>query len=130
MSYWLIKTILVIGLLAVAYLMMRPVRTANHLAIRRLGVVVVIVIASLAVIFPDVLTQLARSIGVYSSVNLLVYILVLAVFTQMAIGYRRDTATDRKLTQLARTVALLSAPKPPRGPSAAAEHRDEVPLDE
>ncbi len=114
MSYWLIKTLLIVGLIAVAYVMLRPVKSANHLALRRLGVMLIVVLAGLSVIFPDVVNRLARMIGVTSGVNLLVYVLFLAVFTQMAVGYRRDLATDRKITALARAVALESAPKPPK----------------
>ncbi len=113
MSYWLIKSLLLVGLLVVAWAMMRPVKSANHLALRRLGVMVIVVLAGLSVIFPDVVNRIARAIGVQSGVNLLVYVLFLAVFTQMATGYRRDLATDRKITTLARAVALESAPKPP-----------------
>lgn len=115
MSYWIIKTLLVVGLFVVAFLMMRPVNTASHLALRRLAVMGIIVLAAVSVIFPEAVTRLAQSIGVYSGVNLLVYILVLAMFTQMAIGYRRDAVNERKLTRLARAIALNSAIKPPRG---------------
>lgn len=126
MSYWFIKTILVIGMVLVAYLMMRPVKNASHLALRRLLVIIVIFLASLAVIFPDVLTRFARSIGVYSGINLIVYILVLAVFTQMAIGYRRDAANERKLTSLARSVALNAAPRPPADHTSGSSKADTV----
>ncbi|MFT0761457.1 DUF2304 domain-containing protein [Scrofimicrobium sp. R131] len=115
MSYWLIKTILIIGLVVVTYFMMRPIKSANHLALRRLGVMLIVVAAGFAVVFPDVINRLAWLIGVTSGVNLLVYVLFLVVFTQMATGYRRDSANDRKLTLLARALALESAPKPPTG---------------
>lgn len=113
MSYWLIKTLLIIGLIIVAWALMRPVKSASHLALRRLGVMLIVIVAGLSVIFPDVVNKIAWAIGVNSGVNLLVYVLFLAVFTQMATGYRRDLATDRKITALSRAIALESAPKPP-----------------
>lgn len=113
MSYWFIKTLLVLGLFLVGFLMMRPARSAGHLALRRLAVMAIIFLAAISVIFPEVVGRLAQAIGVTSGVNLLVYILVLAMFTQMAIGYRRDAVNERKLTRLARAIALNSAPKPP-----------------
>ncbi len=112
MSYWLIKTLLLIGLLVVAYFMLRPVRSAGHLAMRRLGVMLIVAVAVFAVVFPEIVNTVAQAIGVYSGVNLLVYILILAVFTQMATSYRRDVSNERKLTLLARAIALEGAPKP------------------
>lgn len=126
MSYWVIKTLLVLGLFLVGYLMMRPTTSAGHLALRRLAVMAIIIVAAVSVIFPEVVGRLAQAIGVTSGVNLLVYILVLAMFTQMAIGYRRDSVNERKLTRLARAIALNAAPKPPgynppSGEAAAAD---------
>lgn len=121
MSYWLIKTLLLIGLLIVAYFMLRPVKTAGHLALRRLGVMLIVVVAVFAVVFPEVVNAVAKAIGVYSGVNLLVYILILAVFTQMATSYRRDVSNERKLTLLARAIALESAPKPEQTPPGATD---------
>ncbi len=116
MTYWLIKTILILGLLLGAAAMLRPVRSTSHLALRRIGFLLVLLGAGFAVIFPDVLHRTARALGVHSGVNLLVYILFLMVLAQMAVAYRRDLATERKITALARAVALQSAPKPPAEP--------------
>lgn len=113
MSYWLIKSLLLAGLLLVASFMLRPVKNASHLAIRRLGVVFIVVLAGAGVLFPELVSRAARFIGVDSGVNLLVYFLFLVVFTQMATSYRRDTVTEEKITQLARAVALATADKPP-----------------
>lgn len=111
MSYALVKAALIIGLLLVFVFMVRPVKSASHLALRRIGLTIIVVIAAIAVVFPSTINQIARIIGVTSGVNLVVYILVIAVFTQMATSYRRDVATERKITELARAVALLTAPQ-------------------
>lgn len=111
MSYALVKAALIIGLLLVFVFMVRPVKSASHLALRRIGLTLIVVIAAIAVVFPSTVNQIARMIGVTSGVNLVVYILVIAVFTQMATSYRRDVATERKITELARAVALLTAPQ-------------------
>ncbi|MSS83458.1 DUF2304 domain-containing protein [Actinomycetaceae bacterium WB03_NA08] len=112
MQYILIKAVLVIGLLLVAFFMMRPVKSASHLALRRIGMMIIVIAAALAVIFPETLNGLARMIGVASGVNLVVYFLVIVVFAQMATSYRRDMATERKITDLARALALQSTQKP------------------
>lgn len=127
MHYIVIKTILIIGLLAVAYFMLRPVKSASHLALRRIWMMLIVVIAAIAVIFPEWLNGLARVAGVASGVNLVVYILVIAVFTQMATTYRRDLATERKITELSRALALHAAPKPDsiEGAGEVKEHEPE-----
>ncbi len=111
MDYIVIKVLLILGLVLIAYFLMRPVKSASHLALRRIWMMLVVLLAAFAVIFPELLNGLARTIGVASGVNLVVYILVIAVFTQMATSYRRDLATDRKITALSRALALQSAPK-------------------
>lgn len=112
MSYWLIKLILLLGLLGVGIIMLRPVKNASHLAVRRIAMMLITVLAAVSVVFPEILNRVARAIGVDSGTNLLVYILVIAVFTQMASGYRRDVANQRKLTNLARSIAIETAQKP------------------
>lgn len=117
MEYWLIKLLLLGALVVVAYFMMRPAKTASHLALRRMGFMTIVVVAGLAVVFPSVVHRIAGMLGVASGVNLLIYMLILIAFMQMATSYRRDSATDRRLTLLARAQALDAAPKPPRGPA-------------
>ena len=114
MSYWLIKSILVLGLILVTLALLRPVRSTSHLALRRVGFIILLFGSAFAVIFPDVLHRVAKAIGVTSGINLLVYILFLMVLAQMAVAYRRDLATERKITELSRKLALNTAPKPPQ----------------
>lgn len=122
MSYWLIKVILLLALVVVMVVMVKPVKSASHLAMRRLLVLLMVVFAAFAIIFPGTMNQLAWSIGVVSGVNLLVYLLVISFFGQVVSGYRRDAANERKVTLLARAIALQSAPTVP-------EHlRSEAPL--
>lgn len=113
MSYWLIKLLLLLALVVVAIVMVRPVKSANHLALRRLCVFVAVLFAAFAIIFPDTMNRLAWSLGVQSGVNLLVYVLVITFFGQIVSAYRKDTANERKVTLLARAIALQSAPEVP-----------------
>lgn len=113
MSYWLIKVILLLALVVVMVVMVKPVKSASHLAMRRLLVLLMVVFAAFAIIFPGTMNQLAWSIGVVSGVNLLVYLLVISFFGQVVSGYRRDASNERKVTLLARAVALQSAPTVP-----------------
>lgn len=111
-SYWLIKAILILGFIALAFIIVRPVRTENRLALRRLGTLILIIFACFSVIFPGLLNRLAAFIGVDRGINLLVYALVLTVFSQMATAYRRDLENNRKLTALARAIALKDVQYP------------------
>ena len=104
--YWLIKTLLVVSMIAITYFLVRPTKTANSLAVRRIGMLLVIVSAVFAILFPSVFNTFARYIGVASGINLLVYLLTITLFSQMASSYRRDRMLNEKLTTLAREVAL------------------------
>lgn len=112
MNYWLIKTLLVVALIIVTYLVIKPPKTASSLAVRRIGMLLVLASAAVAIVFPEVFNGLARAIGVQSGLNLVVYLLVVALFAQMATSYQRDAAAEAKLTELARQVALQRVDPP------------------
>ncbi|QWW20258.1 DUF2304 domain-containing protein [Schaalia sp. 19OD2882] len=116
-TYWIIKGLLLLALALLAVLVLRPVRTAKHLAVRRLGMLAIIVFACFAVLFPGILNHLATFIGVEKGINLLVYTLVLALFMQMASSYRRDAEAERRLTRLARAIALSNVRPPKASPA-------------
>lgn len=105
-GYWLIRILLLVGLVGIAWSLIHPVRSANHLALRRLTTTLVIAFAMFAVLFPTTLNRIAFHLGVERGVNLLLYVLVLAFFAQMVTAYRRDLDTEKRLTLMARAVAL------------------------
>ena len=109
MDYWFIKAVLILALLVVGYFMVRPTRSDSSLALRRIGLLLVLMAAVFAIIFPEVFNNLARAIGVASGTNLLVYLIVIVILAQMASSYRKDLAAKRKLTALARKLALMEA---------------------
>lgn len=105
-SYWLIKALLILALIAITVVLMRPSRSASSLALRRIGMLLVLVAAVFAILFPGLFNTFAHAVGVSNGTNLLVYLLTIALFTQIASSYRRDTRLDQRLTILAREVAL------------------------
>ncbi len=127
--YWLIKAILLLALLVVGWLIVRPVRSQGHLALRRLLMMLVIVFAMFAVLFPGLLNRLAWRLGVQSGLNLLVYVLVLALFAQIATAYRRDSTVEKRQTGLARAIALATVRPAPPGGSARGDD-DSAPGDD
>lgn len=110
-GYWLIKSLLIVALVAVTYFLVRPSRTASSLALRRIGLLLVLAAAVFAILFPGLFNTFARAVGVSNGTNLLVYLLTIALFAQMASSYRRDSNLDRKLSVLAREVALSNRPE-------------------
>lgn len=124
-TYWLIKAILLVALLLLAVLIIRPVRSARHLAVRRLGMLTIIVFAAFAVLFPGTLNRFAALLGIERGINLLVYALVLAFFMQMASAYRRDSEAEARITHLARAIALSNARVPASSVLPASEDASE-----
>lgn len=129
--YWLIKSLLIIALIAVTYLLVRPARTASTLALRRIGLFLILGAAVFAILFPGVFNKFAFSLGVVTGTNLLVYLLAVALFAQMATSYRRDAAMQARVTALAREVAIQKAVADGEGNPGGrvTEHRDESPTD-
>lgn len=129
--YWLIKSLLIVALIAVTYLLVRPARTASSLALRRIGLFLILGAAVFAILFPGVFNKFALSLGVVNGTNLLVYLLAVALFAQMATSYRRDAAMQARVTALAREVAIQKAVADGKvsDKPGASEHRDESPTD-
>lgn len=111
-SQILIKIVLIAVLVLVLILLMLPSRGARSQAIRTLALVAFFGAAVVAVIFPDLVNRLAAFFGVGRGADLLLYGLT-AVFVAVSLGFiRKLKAQDRKITQLAREMALAGAQKP------------------
>ena len=111
-GYWLIKALLVAGFAVLIWVLVKPARSARYLALRRLGIVVVLGASIVGVLFPSWLNSFASLLGVKHGINLLVYALVVAVFALLANSYRRSVTEEMRITQLARTLALASVRYP------------------
>lgn len=105
-SQWFVKIILILALLSVGYFILKPVKSAQHLAMRRLGMMIFVVFATVAVLFPSTLTRVANWLNIGRGTDLLLYAVVLLFFSSAVTAYRRDAANEKKLTALARTLAL------------------------
>lgn len=112
--YWLIKLLLIGSFIFVIFLLMRPIQSSRALALRRLGVLIMLLAAVYVVMVPSTLTKLAILLGVEKGINLLVYALVVGFFALIATSYRREAAQQRRIEDLARTFALHT----PRFPSS------------
>lgn len=115
-QYVIIRIILIVGIALIGWAMMRPSRTASHLALRRLAMFLLMLVAVLAILFPDLLNGAARLVGVDRGINLLVYLLVLAFLAQLVTSHRRDVDNIRLITAVARAQALANPIFPNRDP--------------
>lgn len=105
----LIQVILVAAIIVIGFLVIRNPGSDSHLAIRRLLLLGFVIVAVLSVIFPQWLSWVASLIGVGRGTDLLLYGLVVVVLIVIASQYRTNVEQNRRLTLLARRVALLQS---------------------
>lgn len=87
-------------------------------ALKRIAVLAVFALGSLAVVFPDGVTALAQLVGVGRGTDLVLYVLVvLSVLVWLGL-YRRLARADEQLTEVARALAIATAERaaPPGRP--------------
>jgi len=105
----IIKLLLVVGLAAAAFLLVRGKRTALGLLMRRSLALGAIALGILAVLFPGLTTEAANAVGVGRGADLVLYVLCVA-FLFVTIGQTlRITALNDRVVELARQQALLEA---------------------
>ena len=112
-AYLAIRVLLLLALAASAWWLMRPVTSASSLALRRLGIGLLVTAAIVAILVPSLANTVAHAIGVERGVNLIVYGLVLASIAQMITAYRREARAEARMARLARALALTHV-IPPR----------------
>ena len=105
-AYLAIRVLLLLALAASAWWLMRPVTSASSLALRRLGIGLLVTAAIVAILVPSLANTVAHAIGVERGVNLIVYGLVLASIAQMITAYRREARAEARMARLARALAL------------------------
>ena len=105
----LIQILLITAILVIGFLVIRNPGSDSHLAIRRLLLLAFVVAAVLSVLFQQWLTWVATLIGVGRGTDLLLYGLVVVVLVFIATQYRANVEQNRRITQLARRIALLEA---------------------
>ena len=116
-AYLAIRVLLLLALAASAWWLMRPVTSASSLALRRLGIGLLVTAAIVAILVPSLANTVAHAIGVERGVNLIVYGLVLAAIAQMITAYRREARAEARMARLARALALAHV-LPPEDPGA------------
>ena len=104
-----IQILLIVGVIAIGAVFMRRTGADSHLAIRRLLYGLFVLVAVLSILFPQWLTWVANLVGVGRGTDLLLYALVLMFLVFVYTQSRRNAAQQRRLTLLARRLALMQA---------------------
>jgi small membrane protein len=118
-----IQLVLIVAVVVVAFRLLRG-RGARTQAVRRLGLLVFAALAAWSILFPSVVTRVARLVGVGRGTDMVLYALVVAFlsFTLSTFGRFHDFET--RYTKLARRLALNEA-GPPRPAASGAEQQEE-----
>jgi hypothetical protein len=82
---------------------------ARHQAVQRILLLLFVAGAAVSVFFPQVLTWLARLVGIGRGTDLLLYVLVVAFLGFVATSYRRSRQLETQITELSRQIALIGA---------------------
>lgn len=93
--------------LGIIALVMTLQRTTSGVV--RLLILAVIAAGALFVWMPEATTEIAESLGVGRGADLLLYVWVVITFAVILVLYLEMTRLSRRLTQLARALALLQA---------------------
>lgn len=113
-----IKALLVLAALLLFVFFLRRSHTARLQAFKRIGFTLFCLFGVIAVLNPDLMTWLANRVGVGRGTDLLLYI-VTVVFGFFALNtYLRFKDTERRLTRLARAMAIRDAIPPEAGVGA------------
>lgn len=103
------QLLLILGVVLVAALAVRFLPGERSLALKRIFAILFVIAAVLAILFPNVLTEIAHLFGIGRGTDLLLYVFIIAVMAFAVATIRAKARSDARVTQLARAVALMDA---------------------
>lgn len=103
------QLLLILGIVAAAILSIRFLRGERSLAIKRILALAAAFAAILAILFPSILTKVANFFGIGRGTDLLLYVSVIGALLFAVATVRAKARSDARVTQLARSVALMEA---------------------
>lgn len=112
MDQILIKALLILCLLFVAFRILRPTGGERSTAFRRIALLGFFTLAIFAVLFPVLLSDLANFIGVGRGTDLLLYSLIVLFIGYVLSNARQRRLFEAQITKLARIEAIKSAVPP------------------
>lgn len=108
----IVQVALVLAVIVVSLALMRGGSNARHLAIRRIMLVLFACVAAFSIFFPELLTRVARLLGIGRGTDLVLYGLIVSFMVFMATTYQRFRHVEATLTKLSRRIALDETPPP------------------
>jgi hypothetical protein len=105
----LIKLLLLAAILVIGLLAFRGSQKPIHKVIWRAYVVLVLIAAALAIVFPNALTRLANEVGVGRGADLLLYVLAVSFMLVTVVLFRRIGQLERRYTEISRAFAVREA---------------------
>lgn len=107
-----IKIALVAAVILIAALVVWPGRGERRVALRRLGTVLLVLVAVTAIVFPEIAGSIATFLGVGRGPDLVLYGMVI-VFVGFVFATRVEKRrVDAQLTHIARAQAISVAKRP------------------
>ncbi|WP_449277072.1 DUF2304 family protein [Leucobacter sp. GX24907] len=81
----------------------------RSLALKRIYTILFVIAAVLAIIFPSILTIIANFFGIGRGTDLLLYVFIIASLMFAVASVRSKARSEARVTELARSVALIEA---------------------
>ncbi|MFD8412965.1 DUF2304 domain-containing protein [Streptomyces sp. NPDC059650] len=106
MKYFWIQLLLIAGSLSMALMFIRTWGQAKNRAWKRIAFSLFVVVNVYAVLRPGDVTWVAHALGVGRGTDLVLYVMVLAMGFLTLNTFLRFRSLEKKITDLARTVAL------------------------
>lgn len=105
----LFQFLLILGVVVATGFALRLLPGERSLALKRILALLFVLAAVLAIIFPAMLTVIARFFGIGRGTDLLLYVFIVAVLLFAVATIRAKARSDARVTELARAVALMEA---------------------
>ncbi|MDH6704583.1 hypothetical protein P3T27_001286 [Kitasatospora sp. MAA19] len=106
MNYFWIQLVLIVGAVSLAFMFIRRWDRANTRAWKRIAFSVFVIANIYAILRPSDVTWVAHKFGVGRGTDLVLYVMVLAMGFLTLNTFLRFRSLEKKLTDLARTVAI------------------------
>jgi small membrane protein len=105
----IIQAVLVLGFLLITYWFLSNRTSSKVRAWQKIGLLSLFILATLAVIFPNLLNDIANAVGVGRGADLVLYIFVFAFMAYVTIQYIKQKEHDRVTATLVRRIAIIEA---------------------
>lgn len=115
------QLLLIAIILVIAALAVRTLPGEKSLAIKRILAIVFVFASIAAILFPQLLSQVANLLGVGRGTDLLLYLFIVGGLVFAVMTIRAKARSDARVTDLARAVALMEARAAEQDPTSESQ---------